>query len=114
MSAFPCVTAVVGFSTIIGIGHPSARASIYDMPAAQIQRRDDRGLDDRKCDDREGTRPPGAPAGDAMRTWALLLFLCAAGLQGGCAAMMMGGDGGYEPPADCTADQRAAGLCKTR
>jgi hypothetical protein len=34
-------------------------------------------------------------------------------LASGCAAMMMGGDGGYKPPADCTTEQQKAGLCKS-
>jgi hypothetical protein len=43
----------------------------------------------------------------------VLLLIATCGLASGCAAMMMGGNGGYKPPADCTAEQQRAGLCKS-
>jgi hypothetical protein len=50
----------------------------------------------------------------AMRRAGVLLVVVSLGL-GGCAAMMMGGDGGYQPSAEtCTPEQDRQGLCKSR
>ncbi len=49
----------------------------------------------------------------ALRILRVGTLLAAAALLGACAALMMGGNGGYQVPSEtCTADRQRAGLCK--